>query len=919
MVNMTRYKRLQTFFFWLILSTNLSAETVSKLIAKSDTAKSQQEYQTALIHLKNASKEDPKDISVRLKLAQLFVHIGQGVQAIVELDKAHRLGANPVELAVLSAKAKMLQGEFDELTENVDLLDLPQSDIAILRAIQGHALFEQRRLDQAKQMFQRALLLSPDELEVQLGLAKLFKINGETQKEKQQIIKLLDQYKGNAEVLIVAGSYYRSNNEYEKALELFNQAGEIQPSNVNVWFGAVRSHIGKRSFNDAKFEIQKVLNNYPEHQVGNYLLSVIAYEEGDYARAKAAIDIVLKGQKRQYEALKLLSTIQFQQQEYSDSEKNIKKYLKFHPDDIQAQKTLASIYLKRKQGVLALEVLNPLEILDDAYIYSMIATAYLTMGNSDKSELYIQKSIKAAPNDKAIQRHFQRSRLEAGESIQLEFIDTDYSNFLGEGHIPILNLLRQKKYDRAIEVINGYMKTMPDNALLHYLLGSTFLYQGAKKEAQKEFESSLKFKSDFIESRINLAKIYQIDGKERDAEREYREVLRLSPNNDQSMIALAGIFKRAGDEEEMLKWLKKSRKVNTASLASREVLEQYYRSKGDRERALDVSNEMVNIQPQNISLLLKNANNQKAVNRLDLAIKTFKKIASLKPEESSTWFGLARLQLLDNDLITSKANIEKGLKLEPQNLVAKVILIEIDIKNNQLSSALTKAEKLQQQHPESSAGFDMLGDIYMALKKPEQAIKQYKQSVKMRYDSDTYIKLHFAFNRNNEVENGFKQLEKWVQSFPEDLKLKEVLATTYQRRGILEKARDLYEEIIQKSKNNDRILNKLALVALSLESPMSIEYAEMAYNLDSKSVKNKDTLGWVLLNTQNSKKALVLLKEASEASPSDPDIRYHYAVALTEQGNKPQAENQLFIALSSKDSFLNRKQANELLQKLKSQ
>ncbi len=895
----------------------LNAQTLNDLITKADEALQQQEYRTALIHLKNAARQNPDDLSIRLKMAELFIHIGQGVQAQVELDKANKLGGKPVDTAVLTAKARMLLGEFDDLISGINLLDLPQNQIARLRAIQGHAFYEQRKFSSAKQMFQRAMLLSPTEIEVELGQAKLLHLEDNAQQEEQLILSLLDRYNSNAEVLIVAGNYYRKTGDFNRALELFHSAGVIQPSNVNVWFGVVRSYIAKRNYNDAKMEIQMVLTSYPEHQVGNYLLSVIAFQEGDYSRAKAAIDIVLKGEKRKFEALKLLSTIQFQQQEYSEAEKTLQKYLKFHPNDAEALKTLAAVYLKRKQSELALKILLGLEKLDEAYIYSMIATAYMQLGNSDKSSLYISKSIKSAPEDQVIKRHFQRQKLAIGETLELTFTDNDFNNFMSEGHIAILNLLRQKKYNRAIDIIKGYMNKVPDNALLHYLLGSTLLFKDEVLNAKSQFQRSLALNPEFIESRIYLAKIYQQKGNDREAQREYLEVLRIDKNNDQAMIALAGIFNRSGNEDEMLKWLNKSRRVNTASLASREVLEKFFRGKGERKKALDISSEMINIQPQNVKLLLKHANNQKAVNQLDLAIETFQKIVTLKPEMPSAWFGLGRLQYLYNNHASSTKSFNKVLKLEPENLMAKVILVQIDIDSKQFNSALKKAKKLKNQHPKSPAGYDMLGDIYIKLNKPDKAILQYQRSAELKYSSETYIKLHSAYNRNNQIKKGLKLLKKWTAEHPDDHLLKEVLAITYHRRGELENAKKLFEEIIQKSRRNDRVLTNLALVSLDLNSPMSIEYAEMAYNINSDNAINIDTLGWVLFKSNILIKALKLLKEAVEKSPGDPNIRYHFAVALIEHGDKAIAEKHLYLALASKEPFINRSAAEDLLKQIK--
>ena len=894
-----------------------NAESIEELLSLSDKAIKQSSYSTALIHLKNAAKQDSGSLGIRLKLAELFIHTGQGLQAQIEIDKAIRLDAKPSETAVLLAKAKLLQGEFELLTDQIQILELPQSKIAQIRAIQGHALFEERKFDQSAQMFQRAISLDPQPVEVQLGLVKLHRMNKQVIKETDLIESLLTKYPENPEVLITAGNFYRLQGAYDQALKLFNRAGEIQESNVNIWYGKVRTHISNRKFKSAKDEIQKVLVNYPEHQVGNYLLATIAYQEREYDRAKSAIQIVLKGKKRKFEALQLLSTIQFELGEYTEAEQNLAKYLKFHPNDFQAQKTLAAIYLKRKQGVKALQILKKLESLDDAYIYSMMATAFITIGNTEKADLYINKSLNKAPDNEVIQRHFQKSKLESGQTIDITFTDNSFENYYEKGHIPLLNILRQKNYDEALRIINGYMKKMPNSALMHYLLGSTYLYKKQIPLAKENLIKALEINSKFHEARIYLAKIYQIEGDERNAEKEYREVLNIDKSNDQAMVALAGIYHRSGDKDEMFKWLNRSRKTNSASLASREVLERNYRENGDLTNALKVSEEMVAIQPQNIDLLEKLSINQKRIGRIDLAIQTFKKIVDLQPKSPKAHFGLGQLSFMNGNYNDAKESFIKVLEFRPDNITAKVVLIEIALKTKNLSQALEHARELQQVHPDKSASYDMLGDVYIAMGNPDIAIKNYKKSVSIEYRSETYLKLFSSYNLNNQFDLGISEIKKWIKNFPEDLNIKEALAITYQRNRQNKEANALYQEIIEKGRTNDRVLNNLALVSLEMKNPMSMEYADMAYNLAPQNPKNKDTLGWVLFNNNQKEKGALLLKEAVELSPNNPDIRYHYAVTLADSGKTSEAINQLYLAISNKNNFINLQKAEELMAKIR--
>ncbi len=900
----------------LLLPLSTVANTTDELILKAQNAFVQKQYSTSLIYLKNAAKNDPGNLKIHLELIKAFIFTGQGVQAQTEVNKAKRLNASPKEIAILEAKTQFLIGEFDAITNGFNFIDLPQKDIARIRAIQGDAFFEKREFKQARLMYQRAFLLSPKEFEVELGQVRLYKIDGNKEQEKLLIESLLQRYPEHPEVMLRAGQYYLANHHFEKALSLFDAAGKIQPSNVNVWFGSVRSYIGQKNYQQAKNEIQKVLTNYPEHQVGNYLLAVIAFEEKDYTRAKSAIDIVLKGKKRNFEALKLLGTIQFHLNDYSSAERNLLKFLQYNPEDIQAKKTISAIYLKRKQNTLAINLLKQIEHTNDPFVFSMMATAYQYMENTTKSDLYFKKALTLAPDNTQIQKQYQLAQLQTGKTIALDFNDFEYTDFSGQGRLYVLNLLNTKKYDEARKILNNYLKKSPQSALLYYFLATASLYKNDTKQAKIEFQRSISLNNKLIESKINLAKIYTRENNDREAEKLYREVLKIQPHNDQALVSLAGIFHRKGDEGKMLKWLNKSRQHNTASLASREVLIDFYMRKNNISKVLDISKEMIAIQPENISLLVKHAEYLKRSGRPDLSVQVYKKIIQLKPDAAASWFGLGKMESFDADFENSYKSFEKALSLAPKSLIIRVLLTQYDLQNKDFEKALQRARELVKTHPQKAPSYDTLGDVYIALKNPAEAIKHYNKSVALSYNSETYAKLFSAYNLNNQTTLGIKKLQQWIKKFPQDLNLKEILAITYQRQGKYQQAQKLYRDIIKKERNSDRVFNNLALVSLQLNSPMSMEYADMAYNINANNAANLDTLGWVHFNNNNLNEALNYLSQAVKKAPENPDIRYHYAVALSKAKRINEAKTQLALIIEIEGKFKNRDKAKALFKQL---
>ncbi len=254
------------------------------------------------------------------------------------------------------------------------------------------------------------------------------------------------------------------------------------------------------------------------------------------------------------------------------------------------------------------------------------------------------------------------------------------------------------------------------------------------------------------------------------------------------------------------------------------------------------------------------------------------------------------MQGLNGDLKAAQKRFQKVLELKPKCLVAWVVLIKLDLQFKHSNEALEKVRKMAKLYPDEADSYDMLGDVYIALKQPKEAIRYYQKLASIKHSSEAFLKLLSAYNIDNQTEKDCKQLQQWGKKYPDAVPLAEVLAYTCHQRNELDKARNLYEKIIEKTPNNDRILNRLGLVAMEQGSPMSLEYADLAYNLNAKNPANMDTLGLVHLNNRNIPKALAILKEASQSAPTDHDVLYHYAAALNESDkNRKQLNTSILL------------------------
>jgi cytochrome c-type biogenesis protein CcmH/NrfG len=92
--------------------------------------------------------------------------------------------------------------------------------------------------------------------------------------------------------------------------------------------------------------------------------------------------------------------------------------------------------------------------------------------------------------------------------------------------------------------------------------------------------------------------------------------------------------------------------------------------------------------------------------------------------------------------------------------------------------------------------------------------------------------------------------------------------------------------------------------------------AEKAYRLTPENAAVIDTYGWIMLHQGDKKEALALIREAVSKSPTNPDIRYHLAQALADNGNREQAKKEVSRLLRDYGDFEEKSAATRLAETL---
>jgi len=144
-----------------------------------------------------------------------------------------------------------------------------------------------------------------------------------------------------------------------------------------------------------------------------------------------------------------------------------------------------------------------------------------------------------------------------------------------------------------------------------------------------------------------------------------------------------------------------------------------------------------------------------------------------------------------------------------------------------------------------------------------------------------------------------------------------VLASQYVDQKDFANARDAYAIVAESQPENWLAKSSLGWVLIRLGNLAEAGGpVESALELAPDRAQVVGTAGYYYLEQGDHEKALELLARAAKALQDNPDVQYQYGRALSAAGRDAEAIDVLRMALDSKGHFLDRADAEKLINKL---
>ncbi len=290
------------------------------------------------------------------------------------------------------------------------------------------------------------------------------------------------------------------------------------------------------------------------------------------------------------------------------------------------------------------------------------------------------------------------------------------------------------------------------------------------------------------------------------------------------------------------------------------------------------------------------------------AIRYFETTLGLNPKQPQAMIKLGYLYLVTGYYDKARHIAQELLKFEPQNVYANLILGNVEALKGNLEEARKYFKKALELHPTDFRCYLELGDFYLLCREPEKALSAYQKAQKLAPKRpEVYLALGNFYLHQKEwtkAEEVLKQAIQYAPSPYEARGYRAYLAEFYVEAGRVQKAFNLYRELLREEPSNYYFLVRYIEISLNLGQ---LQEAEKTLKVLGKTYPELFAVpylkGHLFLIQGRYKDAIASFQEALTKG-EDPRAYYFLGLAQWLSGLPRQARNNLAKAVTKNPLLL---------------
>lgn len=401
-----------------------------------------------------------------------------------------------------------------------------------VQVLLGQALLANGEVAAAEVAFREAMRLGVSRSEVAVPLAESVVAQGKLRALFDQAEFALPGLSSDTQfsLLMMRASAYSDLGDVRSALRTIDEARALRPQSADTWFAEVPIRIRTRQFKEAHAAADRSIALAPQSAEGLYLKGSIAHAQIDIKTALDWYTRALKQQPSHLETLIARAGIHIDIDRSADADRDVTTALDKAPKDPRVVYLKALLAERKGDAATVKKTLNEVTALIDPVPLDFIRYRPQLLMLNGMAHFGLNEREKAKPY------------FEAFQAVQG---NTPVSKMLAQIYVSESNL------DRAISVLETYLKAQPNDPQALVLLASTHMAQGRNARAISLMQEALRTQ-DSPTFRTVLGLGLMGSGQAGGAQRELETSFKRDPNQTRAGAALVGLYLRSGEPSKAI-------------------------------------------------------------------------------------------------------------------------------------------------------------------------------------------------------------------------------------------------------------------------------------------------------------------------------------------------------------------------------
>jgi putative PEP-CTERM system TPR-repeat lipoprotein len=779
----------------------------------------------------------------------------------------------------------------------IQLRNALQVDNAMLpgHLLLGKALLGNGEVAAAEVAFTEALRLGVNRAEIAVPLAQTLLAQGKHRQLFLQSELRLDGLPGDVRLrlLLLRASAHSDLGETREAQQSIEEAKDIEPRSPEPWLAEVPIRIRARQFAMAKTAIDKTLALAPESAEGWYQKGAVHHVSGEISQALAAYDRVLKIDAAHVEARIARAGLHVDLGRNAAAVADIAELGRHAPQEPRGAYLRALLAEREGKAEDARNALRDLTRLIDPVPLDFIRY---------RPQLLMLNGL----------AHFGLGEIEKAKSY-LEIFHR------GQGNTPASKLLAQiylgeARTDRAIEVLEAYLKAQPADGQAMILLGTALQAKGQHARAVAWMKRALETR-DAPEFRTVLGLSLIRGGEAASAIPELEAALKLNPGQAQAASALVGLYLNSGQGAKAVKLAEDMVKRRPASADFHNLLGIAKRQAGNRTAARAAFEQAVKLDSKLPAPQINLARFDIADQAYDAAAARLDAVLRAAPRNIEAIFEMAVLEERRGRLPEAQRWLEKAVDVGSLGAVRwPLALADFHLRHGKLKEAHEAVKTAVARGPEDMSALLALARMELARKDAAAARATLSTATRAaQFDSAAQVQVALLQLAAGNPDGAAYSLEKALSGKPDYLPAQALMAEVELKQGEAGRAEKRARELL--SKHSGKAIGHSLLGDIAAARGQSAEALE-AYRRAHQVEPSTDTLLRLFraLAVKDTQAAIQLAGQWLKSHPKDVAVMRALGDGQARSGNYAAARKayEALLKLSSGDPVVYNNLANVL-------